>query len=631
MSQLFSKIRYQLVTENKSGKNTLMLLFFLFLFMTSFSQETKFKEYSYSEFFNLIANEKDSVFRLNDAIIKFNKETDSLFVLNTDSVTGIICSDQRKYTLTVDKTILLNNVHFIQAQDLQPYGNNMIYGVLNNIHFKKKVQLLNSVKIYINNCVFNKFFRISSGARVEAATKYLASRQQVPQGIVTLENSILKESADISFVCMDIPNQPISLSFNNNEIHLSHKGVRDQDDNLFYMFVRNIFGMSVQGNRFMNKGFVHFRSIENSTVFFMENEIMQAVSEIFVAQNSGFNTILIDENSFHNTVLWNIDKYDPKYSIPFNQFKDYLIIDDNRNTEKYMNNRLWWESDSLLTLYKKDLLENDRMYKTEMSQKGMMYDFYRSKHDKEDANALYMQIKDLETNRLEYLYHKSPSFKTFFKWKINQFLKIFADYGTEPSKAIIFSLYVILFFALIYLFFPNSWDSHGKHRIIHRYTFFMKYLNRNQGIHEVYLEEKQPELLAFHEFKEMIENNAKTVPRFFTATALPLYKWALSGTKLTASVLSRFDVLKGTWQEVPPSRRWWKVILLVGAFLIAIFYDVIIKILNALMLSINTFTTLGFGEIPIKGLPRYLAIIQGFIGWFMLTIFSVSLISQLLN
>lgn len=37
------------------------------------------------------------------------------------------------------------------------------------------------------------------------------------------------------------------------------------------------------------------------------------------------------------------------------------------------------------------------------------------------------------------------------------------------------------------------------------------------------------------------------------------------------------------------------------------------------------------GEIHIKGLPRYLAIIQGFIGWLMLTIFSVSLIAQLLN
>jgi hypothetical protein len=89
--------------------------------------------------------------------------------------------------------------------------------------------------------------------------------------------------------------------------------------------------------------------------------------------------------------------------------------------------------------------------------------------------------------------------------------------------------------------------------------------------------------------------------------------------------------MKGTWSELPQGKRWWKGILLTGAFTIAIIYDLTIKILNALMLSINTFTTLGFGEIPIKGLPRYLAIIQGFIGWFMLTIFSVSLISQLLN
>lgn len=37
------------------------------------------------------------------------------------------------------------------------------------------------------------------------------------------------------------------------------------------------------------------------------------------------------------------------------------------------------------------------------------------------------------------------------------------------------------------------------------------------------------------------------------------------------------------------------------------------------------------GEIPIKDFPRYLTIVQGFIGWFMLTIFSVFLISQLLN
>ena len=46
---------------------------------------------------------------------------------------------------------------------------------------------------------------------------------------------------------------------------------------------------------------------------------------------------------------------------------------------------------------------------------------------------------------------------------------------------------------------------------------------------------------------------------------------------------------------------------------------------------IGRYLPYAIGEIPIKGLPRYLAIIQGFIGWFILTIFSVSLISQLLN
>ncbi|HHZ65452.1 MAG TPA: hypothetical protein EYN38_09000 [Flavobacteriales bacterium] len=45
----------------------------------------------------------------------------------------------------------------------------------------------------------------------------------------------------------------------------------------------------------------------------------------------------------------------------------------------------------------------------------------------------------------------------------------------------------------------------------------------------------------------------------------------------------------------------------------------------------NTFTTLGFGEIPVKGIGRYIAILEGFLVWFLLSIFSVSLISQILQ
>ena len=56
----------------------------------------------------------------------------------------------------------------------------------------------------------------------------------------------------------------------------------------------------------------------------------------------------------------------------------------------------------------------------------------------------------------------------------------------------------------------------------------------------------------------------------------------------------------------------------------------LLSLINALTLSLNSFVTLGFGTIPTKGLARYVCIIQGFIGWFLLSIFTVALINQVL-
>ena len=271
------------------------------------------------------------------------------------------------------------------------------------------------------------------------------------------------------------------------------------------------------------------------------------------------------------------------------------------------------------------------IFASEIKTRSMLFRHYRNSLNMPLSNAAYVDLKDLETRRLEYLYTENPNFDTFFTLKTNQFLKLFSDYGTRPAKAIIYSIYVILIFALFYIFFPNSWDTQGRKRLIDRYTFFFKYLRKDAGIHEVYLENKQENLMQYEEFKNLINESGQKVPKFFTATGLPIYKWAVSGTNLSASFLRRFDVIRGRWEDLPKSKRIWKSILITGAFIVAIIYDLFIKALNALMLSVNAFTTLGFGEIPIKGVPRYLAIIEGFIGWFMLTIFSVALISQLLN
>lgn len=54
----------------------------------------------------------------------------------------------------------------------------------------------------------------------------------------------------------------------------------------------------------------------------------------------------------------------------------------------------------------------------------------------------------------------------------------------------------------------------------------------------------------------------------------------------------------------------------------------VISMFNAIILSLNAFTTLGFGEIPTTGIARYVCVIQGFIGWFLLSIFTVALFNQ---
>ena len=95
------------------------------------------------------------------------------------------------------------------------------------------------------------------------------------------------------------------------------------------------------------------------------------------------------------------------------------------------------------------------------------------------------------------------------------------------------------------------------------------------------------------------------------------------------------DILKGIWKLQHRNcsflKRVLKGIMLYIAVLVYLVFIVLLRGINSLALSINTFSTLGFGDIPVTGLSRYVAIIEGFIGWFLLSIFSVSLISQILQ
>ncbi|RKD92136.1 potassium channel family protein [Mangrovibacterium diazotrophicum] len=607
-------------------KQPILLLTLLLSTIVGYSQEIKFLEYSYSEFFRLIQEEQDSVFVFENAIVTFNPATDEEFKGFFKQRDSIFQSESFPEKV-VDKEIQLQNVIFksriIESQKYKGEKVTVTEGAFIHFHFLKAVSL---VDVYAFNC-FNSKFENS----FYYENKEICSTDQSLIAGISNSNYFASNEFKNAFFRFNCESENIIVFNNKFDI--------DNNNRRFSLnfIVNNNRLTSFGKNRINGSRLVYLSQNNCQWVDFRDNNF-NTTTQISISNMHGLNRLIVKSNTFEKPVIFDIDKFYPvKYSVEWKQFDNELIAD--MGLGPYLAKIAYEKNiqfnpfdDQYLKQYIDSIrIADEDAYTGEMGFRGFFYNHYKSIFDNENANAVYVNLKNLETKRLAYLYKNNPTFDTFFTWKINQFLKVFSAYGTKPSRAIIFSLYVILIFALFYLFFPNSWDSHGKHRIIHRYSFFLKYLRRNQGIHEVYLEEKQPELLGYEHFRQMIEESEYEVPRFFRATALPLYKWSLSGTKLTAAVLSRVDVMKGTWQEVPPAHRWWKGLLLIGAFLMALAWDVIIKILNALMLSINTFTTLGFGEIPIKGLPRYLAIVQGFIGWFMLTIFSVSLISQLLN
>lgn len=176
-----------------------------------------------------------------------------------------------------------------------------------------------------------------------------------------------------------------------------------------------------------------------------------------------------------------------------------------------------------------------------------LYDHYKEVCDIQSANLAYVKIQELETRYLKVEYQKNTTFRNFFRLNLSRLIKFYTNYGTDPAKAIVISVYVILLFGGFYFFFPSDWDITGKSKLIKSFRDFVQ------------------------------RNNKGYLKPLFSLT----------------------------------------IILLVNA-------------INASTLSLNAFTTLGFGNIPTHGLARYVCVIQGFIGWFLLTIFTVALINQAL-
>ena len=256
------------------------------------------------------------------------------------------------------------------------------------------------------------------------------------------------------------------------------------------------------------------------------------------------NQFLIEENTFNKRLLLGKTTFSEVYNIvPFEQLqgnKISLVKEFGGNNPVYNDRRIEiLNQDSINLSVAPDYLRLLRVYQN-------LLDIYKQSGDLNSWNLAYKEKKQLETKRLRYQYKEAPTFESFFKWRLNQFVLLFSDFGTNPAKAVKISFYIILMFSFVYFFFPSDWDKESK------------------------------------------------------AQMLTLFK-------------NKFS--KGKEEQ----RSFLYLVKLL-----------LLSIINSLTLSVNAFTTLGFGSIPTTGFTRYVAVFQGFIGWFLLSIFTVALINQVL-
>ncbi|MFY7998532.1 MAG: hypothetical protein ACOVSW_08020 [Candidatus Kapaibacteriota bacterium] len=253
---------------------------------------------------------------------------------------------------------------------------------------------------------------------------------------------------------------------------------------------------------------------------------------------------------------------------------------------------------------------------------SFFYNIYGKNWQDESKNDCYVEMKTVQTRWLGISYQRSPTFTNWMVWKLNIFLETFCKYGTEPVMAIQYSLWVLLLFAALYFIFPSQPEAVNGVRFTH--TFY------DLASHK---EERQRQAALIEQEMEALRKSHCDAPTLVRTIGTPFYYGHIFQYRLRLWAVQQsgyVQTLQKRWDTSPKSRP--------GTILVALLYfgglliiAALIRGINAAALSLNAFVTLGYGEIQAKGLARYLAVLEGALGWFLLSIFSVSLISQILQ
>lgn len=247
-------------------------------------------------------------------------------------------------------------------------------------------------------------------------------------------------------------------------------------------------------------------------------------------------------------------------------------------------------------------------------------------------NIGIMNLKDIQTNIKMCDYYENPNINNWFNWQGSQFLRWYSDYGMNPFKALTYCFWTMLYFSMFYFIFYNEWDKIDRNFLIKRFNSVMDYFTTEKRIQDFYSATHDKEMTTFTEFKNTLEKNKVYMPSMLASLAKPIYQLSLLRYKLLYLSYQKAEFMAGRkWIDLEKKDRYLIGSLTLLLTLTYIIYLICIRAINSLVLSVNAFSTLGFGQIPVRGFTKYIAIIEGFIGWFLLSVFIVSLLSQMMS
>jgi len=281
--------------------------------------------------------------------------------------------------------------------------------------------------------------------------------------------------------------------------------------------------------------------------------------------------------------------------------------------------------------YTLDTLTDEDDYLALINGYNTFYQYFIKRGDLESASGCYLKMKDAQNHRLVYLYRSNPNLQNYLNLKLTDFLGYFCDYGTNPIKAMLYALKVMLFFSLIFFIFPNQDDNIQIRRMIRKIHYYISYLTSNQKLIDPVLEKRNRINEELYKLKDIIAKDSKDIPSILRYTGLGLINIIRSYDKILILVMSKIEFSSECWHDLPRKKKIRAAIIINYLLIWQLLTGLIIRSLNAIAQSINFFITLGAGGLELKGINKYVAVVEGVIGWFLMCVFAVSLLNQFLR